>query len=112
MAIYGNAIFLIWSEQTWQTSYLFQWKYIVKIIWVIYSYIGSYLVSFENHLSFPQYSHHFSRAHLRALADAANINQALHSKRCAAQTSSEVSLSFQFRLPSDVSHMQQKWQRL
>ncbi len=36
--IYGNAFFLSWAEQMWQTCYLFRWQYTVKvIIWVIYS---------------------------------------------------------------------------
>ncbi len=36
--IYCNAFFLSWSEQMWQTCYLFRWQYTVKIlIWVIYS---------------------------------------------------------------------------
>ncbi len=35
--IYCNAFSLIWSEQKWQTCYLFRWQYPVKIlIWAIF----------------------------------------------------------------------------
>ncbi len=30
-AIYCNALFLSWAEQTWQTCFLFRWQYTVKI---------------------------------------------------------------------------------
>ncbi len=30
-AIYCNALFLRWAEQTWQTCFLFRWQYTVKI---------------------------------------------------------------------------------
>ncbi len=70
------------------------------------------LLLLENLPLFPQYKRPFCCAQLPTPADAATINQALHFKHHAVQMCRAVSLCFQFRLPFDVSHIQQKWQRL